>query len=345
MSTVEKGNRLEDEFYGYLRDQQNRGDFVYGAHSPQLCRIYKKKKYFSKIRDGDVEFDVVIELYRKGSSSPHMYVVFECKNHGGSIPEKHLNDFSIKLNEVFGHSSKGVIVISSRLQSGAEKTARNRKMGIVKFNEHGLDVIAERKDGIRAENGFVKSQILGGEGDVKSLKFSAYHDGSFFASVDHFLGSLDPSSSADGGHRSDRIGKSVPFVSDEEIEQSAQDILKRIGYESGVVDLAKICSVLSIDLTYIERTVHDADGNHILGSANFDQKSIQIYSHDNKHRERFTIGHEIGHFCLRHDRYLRSETVAESDLLMTDKSFNYERLECQANIFASDLDSVPGRGV
>jgi len=340
MSTVKKGNKLEDEFYDYLCDQQNRGDFVYGAHSPQLCKIYKKKKYFCKTREGDVEFDVVIELYRKGSSSPHMYVVFECKNHKGNIPEIYVNDFSTKLSDVFQRSSKGVMVISSRLQAGAENTARNRGMGIVKFNEHGLDVIAERKGGIRAENGFVKSQILSGKDNVKSLKFSAYHDGNYFASFDRFLINLDPDPSADDGHTINKAGEPVPFVSDQIIQQSAQDILKQIGYVSDAVDLEKICSVLSIDLTFAEQAVHDADGNPILGSANFEHKSIQIYPHENNHRKRFTIGHEIGHFCLRHDRYLRSETVAESDLLndrQTDNSFNYERLECQANIFASEL--------
>jgi len=340
MNTIEKGNKLEDEFYNYLCDQQNRGDFIYGAHAPQRCKIYKKKKYFSKTRDDDVEFDVVIEVYCQGSSKPHMYVVFECKNHKNSIPELYVNDFSIKLNEVFQCASKGVMVISSRLQRGAESTARNRNIGIVKFNKHGLDIIAERKGGIRAESGFVKSQILSEEGNVKSLKFSAYHDGTFFASVDQFLGSLEPNLSADAKHASDKVGKSAPFVSNEQIQQAAQDILRQIGYVSGVVDLEKICSALSIDLTFAEQAVHDADDNPILGSANFDNKSIQIFAHDNKHRERFTIGHEIGHFCLRHDRYLRSETVAESDLSTdsrTDHLFNYERLECQANIFASEL--------
>lgn len=78
----------------------------------------------------------------------------------------------------------------------------------------------------------------------------------------------------------------------------------------------------------------------ILGSANFDRNSIEINAHDNVFRERFTIGHEIGHFCLGHGRYLRSETVIERDLLVDVEAtgtFDITRLEVQANLFASEI--------
>lgn len=340
MSTVEKGNKLEDKLYNYLCEQQSRGVFVYGALSPELCKIHKKKKYYCKTREAFVEFDVVIELSREGSDSPHLCVVFECKNYKSSIPERDVTDFLFKLSNIFPRSSKGVMVVSTRLQSGAETTARNHGLGIAKYDEYGLDVIAERKGGISAENGYVKSQIFSNERPVKSLKFSAYFGGKFFGAIDQFLANYDPRLSADDEHAISKVGKSVPFISHNKIQQSAQNILDQIGYESGPVDLEKICSILSIDLTFTKKAVHDADGKSILGAANFDHKSIQINSHANKHRERFTLGHEIGHFCLQHGRYLLSETIAERDLLIDreiDKNFKLERLEYQANVFASDL--------
>ncbi len=52
------------------------------------------------------------------------------------------------------------------------------------------------------------------------------------------------------------------------------------------------------------------------------------------------MGHEIGHFHLGHDKYLRSESVIEQDLIGYEgprEAFNYDRLEFQANIFASEL--------
>jgi hypothetical protein len=125
-----------------------------------------------------VEFDVVIELFRNGRSTPHSYVVFECKNYSGSIPELYVNDFSLKLSRTFRHAAKGVLVISSRLQSGAENVARHSKMGIVKFDEHGFEIIADRKVRPFIEHSFAQKQIFESEKPVKSLKFSAIYNGS-----------------------------------------------------------------------------------------------------------------------------------------------------------------------
>lgn len=340
MSTIEKGNKLEDNFHDYLCEQQNHESLVYGVYAPQLCKIHKKKKYFCKEREADVEFDIVIELRREISSDPHLYVIFECKNHQSSIQERDVTDFSDKIGRIFGHAAKGVMVVSSRLQSGAEKVAQNRGMGIVKYDRDGLDVVAERKGGICAENGFVETQLFKDKNHIKSLKFSAYHDGSFFGSVGQFLRNVDPSLPVDNENTNNTICNSVPYISDEEIQQSTLKLLAQIGYQTGPVDLVKVCSELSLDLTNTEQTVRDVDGKRILGSANFDLKSIQVNSHDNKHRERFTIAHEIGHFHLHHDKYLRSESIVEQDLFInseTENAFNYERLEIQANILASDL--------
>ncbi|MFT6489506.1 MAG: hypothetical protein ACJAXQ_000276 [Parvibaculaceae bacterium] len=44
MSTVEKGDKLEDEFYNYLQNQKELGSLVYDAYPAHLCNIYKKKE-------------------------------------------------------------------------------------------------------------------------------------------------------------------------------------------------------------------------------------------------------------------------------------------------------------
>ncbi|WP_287330061.1 ImmA/IrrE family metallo-endopeptidase [Mesorhizobium sp.] len=132
----------------------------------------------------------------------------------------------------------------------------------------------------------------------------------------------------------------MPYLPAEHIEKTAQEILEQVGYNSGPVDLEKICSMLYLDLQFSDQFVEDGDGTPILGSANFDRRSIKINSHADKNRERFTLGHEIGHFCLKHDQYLRSETIVERDLFVdteSEKGFDYERLEFQANYFSSDI--------
>ncbi|MBY3258832.1 ImmA/IrrE family metallo-endopeptidase [Rhizobium laguerreae] len=337
MNSTSKGDRLEDAFYHYLLDQQDRGELIFGAHPPENCRIYRKKAYYSREREADVEFDVVLELYRKGRDTPHLYVIFECKNHEASISEVYVNDFSSKIGRIFPHAVKGVMVVTSRLQAGAEKVARNARMGIVKYDEQGLEIIADRR-GSCFEHGFVRSQIFRSANSAKSLKFSAYHDGEYFSSIDRFLGSLEPE--LVDGIRPGGGSLPVPYLSIEQIKSAAGKILKLADYESGAVDLVKVCQSLSIDLQFADRAILDADGVAILGSANFGRKAIEINSHSRETRERFTIAHEIGHFCLNHERYLRSETIIERDLFVTrekDGSFNYERLEYQANAFSAEL--------
>lgn len=340
MSSTSKGNRLEDEFYQYLLDQQNRGELVFGAHPAANCRIFKKKKYYYPQREADVEFDVVIEVTRQGRESPYLYVVFECKNYRGNVPEIYVSDFSKKLENIFRNAVKGVIVVSSKLQSGAQKFALNNRISIVKYDDSGFETIADRKGRSVVESSFIEKQLFQINNTPKSLRFSAYYDGNYYHNVATLLNSFDQRFSANGGTESKNGLLSIPYVSAERIKFAAQEILDRIGYIDGPVDLQKVCSTLSIELRFTGKEVLDTDGIQILGSANFDRNLILINNHKDKNRENFTIGHEIGHFCMRHNSYLHSENLIEKDLLINDEkdhTFNLERLESQANAFSSSL--------
>jgi Zn-dependent peptidase ImmA (M78 family) len=339
-SSVEKGDKLEDDFYRYLLDQKDQRELVYGIYPPELCEIFKKKSYPCSDRGEDVEFDVVVELRGEGRVEPHMHIVFECKNYKNSVPELYVRDFSDKLKTVFGHSAKGILVSSTRLQSGAEKVARKRKMGIAKYDKCGIEIVADRKGRSWADKSYLKSQFFKDARHSKSLKFSAYHDGKYFSSFSQLLSFLDTDQEVDGDHVIANSGISVPYLSDKAIKTSAEAVLEKCEYAGGAVDLVKICEMLSIDLSLTEQKVRDEIGNPILGSANFDRKTIEINFHKDERQKRFTIGHELGHFCLDHGRFLRSESIIANDLLLdreTDNNPRYERLEFQANKFAAEL--------
>lgn len=340
MSTTEKGNKLEDKLYEYLLDQQNRDKLVYDAYPASHCKVLKKHKYYCKDREADVEFDVVVEVRRTGRSEPHLYVVFECKNHQKPIEDSYVRIFSDQISSVFGQAVKGIVVTSNKLQSGAERVAENRRLGIVKFDENGLEVIADRTVGTWAENSFIQTQLADGNRRSKSLKFSACIDGGYFSSFDQILHSLETYPNDARAETTDRRCNSVTFLPEAEIQVAAQKARSQVDYDGGEVNVEKLCSVLKLDLSYSERAFQDAEGNTILGSANFANRSIEINQHGNRNRERFTVAHEIGHFFLGHDQYLRSESIVERDLfadLDTEDTFNYERLEYQANLFASAL--------
>lgn len=310
------------------------------AFNPDLVIILRKEQYYCSERKAPVEFDVVIELYKEGGKEPHLRVIFECKNQNRPIAERDITDFSDKLSRIFKHSAKGVIVSSSRLQSGAESIAKSRGLGIAKFVEHGLETIVERKGTNCLEQDFLSAQMFSSEKAIKSLKFSAFYDGRFFSSTSHFLANLDAPENQKLEHNKPKAFLSIPFLPPKIIREESEKLLKKVGYHGGAVDLAKVCRELAISLTYSEDTIFDDNGFGVLGHANFDSRSIQIFSHKNKQRERFTIAHEIGHFYLNHDQYLRSESVVASDFF-TERDdaevFNYQRLEHQANVFAAEL--------
>ncbi len=340
MSTTEKGDRLENTFFQYLLEQQENESLIFDVYTPTICKVFKQKKYDCGKREAPVTFDVVIELWSPNVDRPHLTIVFECKNHKRNLEEIYVNDFSKKLDRIFGHSAKGVIVTSSRLQSGAENVAKNIGLGIVKFDGHGFETIIARSDAKAVEDRYVAKQLFEKKVKAKPLKFSAYYNGQFSGSITQFLMSIDPSLSKGAAEGETKAIAKPPFVSGEEIQKKVQSILDSIEYEGVAVDLKKVCSTLSIELKYSAVDVQDDDGNSILGSANFDRKIIQINLHDNEHRERFTLGHEIGHFYLEHGKFLKSESIIERDLFfgnMAYKTFKYETLEIQANTFASYL--------
>lgn len=338
MSTIEKGNKLEDQLHDYLQDQVDRNQLVFDAHPAALCQVHKKKKYFCRERGADVEFDVVIEIRRSGRNDPHIFVLFECKNHKEPVQERDITDFSDKIGRIFGHSAKGLIVTTSRLQSGAESIARSRRLGILKFDVNGIDVIADRAVGVWAENRYVRAQMISGARRSKSLKFSGCSDGRYFGSFQHMLQIFQQGRTDTEIKINDSQAKPVTFLPYAEIQEAAQRVLDFLNYEDGKVHLEKLCDALDIDLVYSEKVLQDSDGNTILGSANFSNRSIEINRHGDRNRERFTVAHEVGHFSLNHDKYLHSESIVERDLIVdteTEDIFNYERLEYQANLFAS----------
>ena len=340
MDTTEKGNKLEDKLYEYLLDQQSHDKLVYDAYPASHCKVLRKQKYYCKDREADVEFDVVVEVRRTGRSEPHLYVIFECKNHQKPLEDSYVRTFSDQIKSVFGQAVKGIVVTPKKLQSGAERVAANRRLGIVRFDENGIEVIADRTVGTWPENRFIQTQLADGNRRSKSLKFSACIDGSYFSSFDQMLYSLETYPNDARAETTDRTGNSVTFLPEAEIRVAAQKARSQADYDGGEVDVEKLCSVLKLDLSYSEQAFQDADGNTILGSANFAKRSIEINQHGNRNRERFTVAHEIGHFFLGHDYYLRSESIVERDLfadLDTEDTFNYERLEHQANLFASAL--------
>jgi len=337
ISAVRKGDSLEDAFYAYLVEQKKSGKLIDGLYSPDLCEIYKKKSYYCNERKAPVQFDVVVEVKRKNADGFALVVVFECKNYEGRLPESQITDFSDKLQRIFRHNVKGVFVCSSQLQSGALNLVKNRGLGLIKYDQHGFEYIVQRQSGSLINSNYIKNSMFQGVNNYKSMKFSAYCDDAFYGSFASLMSSL---LSEDLYNAVDKQSACLPYISQKDMEIRADSLLTEVSYLDGEINLAGICDALSLKLEYIEAPCIDANGNEVLGEADFEGRCIKIYPHAIRNRERFTLAHEIGHFYLGHDKFLGSESVIKDDLFIDnelDGGNFYRNMEFQANTFASCL--------
>lgn len=141
----------------------------------------------------------------------------------------------------------------------------------------------------------------------------------------------------------DRI---VPYLEKEEIESKSLEVLELHQNDSVMSPIEKICSELnnnvSLEIKFIDDLGTDSTGFEILGKIQFDPDKIFIKKgHENYHRKRFTIAHELGHYFLNHEEYLEGEFYSQKDeeenYLNSINSLDIKRLEWQANYFASCL--------
>jgi len=135
----------------------------------------------------------------------------------------------------------------------------------------------------------------------------------------------------------------VTYLEDSDIEDLSEAVLTRIEYTKGEVSLSTICDYLTekSNLKVIFESIEEHNGT-ILGKLSFRPLEIRIYrSGDGHERERFTLAHELGHFFLKHSKYMSREQIEEADLDVDEPQElgikDLMRMEWQANYFASCL--------
>lgn len=153
----------------------------------------------------------------------------------------------------------------------------------------------------------------------------------------------------------------VPFISDDNIEQKANDLTSKevdmkIGgvrasdfttYHSSLFDIDFSINPFEIayelGLTYEESFINDFSQ---LGKIDVGNKHITMncYGMENPNRYRFTMAHELGHFALHYPLFIKQNvySVGENVQTLTIGNCETRRLEYQANKFASCL-LMPGR--
>jgi len=342
MNTVEKGDELERQFYEYLTSQKRADSSVLGSYDSDLCTIHRKKKYPCNLVAGrNIEIDISIELRRKGAKDPFLLILIECKNYKNAVQENVINGFSNTLSRISAHNTKGYVVFPSKVAQSAVALARRYGIGVIKFDADGTDIIAERSFKRSYGTTYIQSSLLQEQGREKNLRFSASHDEDYFDSIGQLINYHATEKSEFESPAGSAKESSFKFYDRDSIENIAASIHKNLRYKFGQVDLSRICDEIGIELKFEDEISAYAQSSEILGRANFAKKRIYIYPHGNKGRERFTLAHEISHFCLDHGQVLASETTIKNDLTLgpgdSDQNDVLRKLEIQANLLASSL--------
>lgn len=104
----------------------------------------------------------------------------------------------------------------------------------------------------------------------------------------------------------------------------ARQILDQLQIDAPPVDVVMVASTHGLTIRYVTR-LSSFEGRLIR-----ERMEIEVNKNHHRHKQRFTIGHEIGHFVLAH-----SPVVSPyDDRSIADPSKVNER---QANVFSSEL--------
>jgi hypothetical protein len=141
-NTTQKGDLFEKKVYNLLLELLAQDNFfVAGKRS----LLFEKHKYFSKDREKNIIFDLAIESYREGASSPNLIVLIECKDKGRAISIEDVEAFYSKKEQVARANSKCLLFTTSELQESAFKFATNVGIGVVRIlDDDSMSWLVER---------------------------------------------------------------------------------------------------------------------------------------------------------------------------------------------------------
>jgi Zn-dependent peptidase ImmA (M78 family) len=355
MDTITKGNKLEDQVYDFFSEEISEERFF--AKS-ECCRIYKKKGYYSKDREKNIIFDISIEVALPGQSTYSLLVLIECKNYDHRVPVDDVEEFFAKCEQISPSNIKSVVVSTNAFQEGAFKFARSKGMGLLRyFDPERLDWVLTRSPSSMMPWAIAKSDFSNAYQGLHYQDYISRYFDCYGFSGDVYTNSLNQffsqlvrlgadESLAESLTEIEQVLQSntrlVPFKEKKEIEVLCREVLQKTNYDGGAVPLDEICGNLARE-SGLEVKSRSSLASGILGVISFDPLIIEIDEAQagNLPRSRFTLAHELGHFFLDHQRYMKRETCHESDVDLENPGVisikDIVRMEWQANYFASGL--------
>lgn len=325
MNTTLKGDIFEKRIFDLIQDLLNNdGYFLSGKNS----KIFSKKKYYSEARKSYIICDISIESYMPNSKEYSFVNIIECKNLNRNVSVEDIEEFDSKLNQIGSHNTKGIIVTSKGFAKNTVNFAKSLKIGLLKVkSDNQLDWINYRKE--------TSKRIVDFEND-ETEPFLAKIGNKTVTNIADLILELGV---IDVYYHKEKFLK-IPYVTEERIEEIVDRLYTYDIHNDSVLDIHKLCEFLSsvypvtFDFTKKEKG--------ILGKIEFNPLKIYVNPELEENRFRFTLCHEIGHLIL-HTKLLENRIEKREDddytlsLNYRVSEMNNNRLEIQANIFASHL--------
>lgn len=353
MNTTAKGDKLEAAIYELFQQLIDNGDFFI---KKDHCKLRSKPSYYSQDRESDIIFDLSIELWMPGANRPSLLFIIECKDYNHAVPVDDVEEFYDKLKQV--HAHKGIIVTRKSFQKSARAIAKNRGMGLLRYfapNQHKW--ILERNTAANIISPPSKilqelAEVMSNE-EFESPVFDLLCESTHGAttSIWEFFSILTSESELPDlskiATELKMFSGNVPYLRETEIEDATRRVSEMLVNAGSTLDLNALCKLENRNsgLKVIRHQATDSItvSKHTLGRIIFDDKTIELFPQNAKDEQqlRFTLAHELGHYYLEHQRYLKLDTCDATDLDDIPQRFidltDVKRLEWQANRFASSL--------
>jgi hypothetical protein len=139
------GMALEDEVFAMLQRMIESDRLPYRK---EQCRLHRRRAYYSPDRQGFVNFENVIEVFRSlefaEDTKPTHVVFYECKDHGRNVEVGKIDEVVARLRVSFGLSMKAYVVTRKGFSRGALNTANSKGIGLIKIMpDDKIEVVLE----------------------------------------------------------------------------------------------------------------------------------------------------------------------------------------------------------
>lgn len=317
-----KGDYFENLVFKKLKELIKNQDI------PSVSRyneIFLHKQYASKTApDVMLNPDITIEVYSNSNKETWSnLLVVECKNHGRKIDNSIYREFVGNLSDYPRSGVRGIMVSSAGFTQQVITLAQSDNIALVVLSEQSdWETIIWRKINSFEQHQF-GHKVLTGEA---STSYPIVYSGNSFVTVSDLLQECGiPMSKA----------LHIPFMEDNVICKKVEDILQNTKYliKENFIDCCFSLIAPNYKFDFVEMQ------EDCLGKCDFKEHVITINSSLSKHRQNFTIAHELGHIALHSSivENLFSIEDRESDKNTIISKSIYGRMEYQANTFASYL--------